>query len=192
MLSMSCCRSPGVVVGHGGYLLLSTLYILSLPTAGVGSSGDVSRAHTSSTIHAKDCPHRLLDSPDVPFLHQYPSRLARAVEVRRLTGSTPTRGSRAGPAGALWSIHWLTAPSGRLEKRRPCESCVPWAVVTVFLRTTPSPAPARNRSRQCGMGFCARRGCEGAVAGGGVERRVRSSGARGRGPAAGSGLGPSG
>jgi hypothetical protein len=63
---------------------------------------------------------------------------------------------------------------------------------TVFFRTTPSRAPARNRSRQCAMGFCARRGCEGAVAGGGVERRAPSSGARGRGPAAGSGLGPSG
>jgi hypothetical protein len=66
------------------------------------------------------------------------------------------------------------------------------AVVTVFLLTTPSRAPARNRSRQCAMGFCARGGCEGSVAGGGVERRARSSGARGRGPAAGSGLGPSG
>src|ERR671921_1729509 len=62
----------------------------------------------------------------------------------------------------------------------------------LYIRTTPSRAPARNRSRQSTMGFCARRGCEGAVAGGGVERRARSSGARGRGPAAGSGLGPSG
>ena len=66
------------------------------------------------------------------------------------------------------------------------------AVVTVFLRTTPSRAPARNRSRQCGMGCCARRGSEGADAGGGVERRARPCGARGRGPAAGSGLGPFG
>ena len=38
------CRSRGVVVGHGGYLLLSTLHILSLPTAGGGSSGNASRA----------------------------------------------------------------------------------------------------------------------------------------------------
>jgi hypothetical protein len=93
----------------------------------------------------------------------------------------------------------VCATTGRIVSRQTeSESAMARAVrimcaaVTVFLRTTPSRAPARNRSRQCGMGFRARRGCEGAVAGGGVERRARSSGARGRGPAAGSGLGTSG
>src|SRR5215217_3153118 len=28
MLVIGCCHSPGVVVGHGGYILLSTLHIL--------------------------------------------------------------------------------------------------------------------------------------------------------------------
>src|SRR5215216_6627640 len=44
MLVIGCCRSPGVDVGHGGYLLLSTLHTLSFPMAEVGSSGDASPA----------------------------------------------------------------------------------------------------------------------------------------------------
>jgi hypothetical protein len=38
MLVISCCRSPGVVVGHGGYVLLNMLHILSLPTAEDGAA----------------------------------------------------------------------------------------------------------------------------------------------------------
>jgi hypothetical protein len=38
MLVMGCCRSRGVVVDHGGYVLLSTLHILSLPTAEVAAA----------------------------------------------------------------------------------------------------------------------------------------------------------
>jgi hypothetical protein len=33
MLLIGCCRSPRVVVGHGGYVLLNMLHILSLPMA---------------------------------------------------------------------------------------------------------------------------------------------------------------
>jgi hypothetical protein len=38
MLVIGCCRSPRVVVGHGGYVLLSALHILSLLTAEVGAA----------------------------------------------------------------------------------------------------------------------------------------------------------
>jgi hypothetical protein len=38
MLVIGCCRSRGVVVDHGGYVLLSTLHILSLPTAEVAAA----------------------------------------------------------------------------------------------------------------------------------------------------------
>jgi hypothetical protein len=35
---IGCRRSRGVVIGHGGYVLLSMLHILSLPTAKVGAT----------------------------------------------------------------------------------------------------------------------------------------------------------
>jgi hypothetical protein len=38
MLVIGCPRSRGVVIGHGGYVLLSMLHILSLPTAKVGAT----------------------------------------------------------------------------------------------------------------------------------------------------------
>src|SRR5215207_11432071 len=38
MLVIGCCRSRGVVVGHCGYFLLSTLHILSHPKAEVGAA----------------------------------------------------------------------------------------------------------------------------------------------------------
>jgi hypothetical protein len=38
MLVIGCCRSCGVIVGHGGYVLLNMLHILSLPTAEVGAA----------------------------------------------------------------------------------------------------------------------------------------------------------
>src|SRR5215204_4774874 len=43
MLVIGYCRSPGVNIGHDGYLLLSTLHTLSFPMAEVGSSGAASR-----------------------------------------------------------------------------------------------------------------------------------------------------